>query len=97
MGYSARKETGAWTFDSLVRAIKKGRGGAYRLLPVRERERVLTALQALPAGQQCIGIGHYSFWHAASRDCELCRYELCGLQILNILAANRRKGIEHAA
>lgn len=94
MGHGFKSGTGsAWTFDSLVRAIRCANGGPYRLLGVAERRRVLSILACLPREvKQIKGVGHYSFWHApSSRTCGWCRAEAISISICDSLARRRQE------
>lgn len=90
MGVGYRTGGGAgWTFDSLVRAIKRGGNSVHRLLPRRERQRVAELLACLPdiAKQPPESRGHYSFWHLPSRGgCAYCVAEVTAIAICDWLA-----------
>ena len=87
---------GGWTFDTLVRAVKIAGGGPYRLLPMRERRRVLSLLAGLPKRGAENSI-HSHRNHAASSDCSLCRAECVAIGILDWRARTCAEVVSNAA
>jgi hypothetical protein len=90
MGIGFRSGEGnGWTFDVLVRAIKRGGNTMHRLLPIRERQRVAELLACLPeqVEQPPEATGHYSFWHLPSRaSCAWCVAECLAIALVDRLA-----------
>ena len=95
MGIGHRLGTGnGWTFDSLVRAIKRAGNSVHRLLPRRERQRVAELLTCLPetVEQEGVALRHYSNEHFPSRSCVWCRAECIGIAVVDKLAKEAKKG-----
>jgi len=89
MGIGHRSGGGnGWHFDLLVKAIKHGGNGVYRLLPRAERQRVAGLLAAMPAHVEQTGAArrHYSDEHWPSRSCAFCRAECIGIAIVDKLS-----------
>lgn len=93
MGHGFRTDEKGWTFDSLVRAVRRVCGGPHRLLGVAERVRVLSILASLPreAEPQKPVILHNHFFHAPSQRCPSCRSEAIAISICDLLARKRER------
>jgi hypothetical protein len=88
------RANGGWTFDSLVRAVRRANGGPYRLLAVRERLGVLLLLSGLPKRVAQNVALHHQLTHLPSRDCVLCHAECVCIAILDWRARKHRKVIK---
>lgn len=89
MGVGFKSNGGnGWTFDLLVKAIKRGGNSAHRLLPRAERQRVAGLLACLPekVEQDGLALRHYSDDHFPSQKCAWCRAESIAISIVDHLA-----------